>query len=606
METKKGSLAWDNLKCELHPWLQEAIKSLGFSMMTPVQASTIPLLSGSKDVIVESVTGSGKTLAFTIPILQKLSKFLYEDKEKLRKGHFFGVILSPTRELANQIQLVFETLLQYLPLEMAPIKTQLLIGSLGTVRDDLQTFLNTNPQILIATPGRFLDFMSSTNVKTNSVEIVILDEADKLLDVSFNKDVLNILHKLPRQRRTGLFSATLSSAGDSVFKTGMTNPVKITVKGSSTANSAPKSLNLHYMLIDSEKKITSMLKLLDDYKYKKCIVYFPTCTSVKYFYLLFKNILPDDFSAKFHSLHGQLTSKSRLKTLTNFSTAETSEYKQVLMTTDVAARGIDIPDVDLVIQIDPPTDPDVFLHRCGRTGRANKVGRAITFLNDNPESHEIEFIDFMSVKNITITELDPIYNDKHNEFQKNVDKFVLTDRGVHELGIKSYVGFVKYYTKHLASSIFRISLLDYIGIAKMYGLLRLPKMPESKYILNEVMPDDGWLREPIDLDKFAYADPQKEKVRLENMESLKLQKIQDAKKRKELKVKNEAWSKKVEKKESKQERREKMKRKREEIEKQIMEESSSDEETAQDWKDVIRENKKLKNSGQMQGSFDDL
>lgn len=606
METKKGSLAWENLKCELHPWLQEAIKSLGFPLMTPVQASTIPLLSGSKDVIVESVTGSGKTLAFTIPVLQKLSKFLYDDKEKLKKGHFFGIILSPTRELANQIQLVFDSLLQYLPLENVPIKTQLLIGSLGTVREDLQTFLNTNPQILIATPGRFLDFISSSHVKTNSLEIVILDEADKLLDISFNKDVLNILHKLPRQRRTGLFSATLSSAGDNVFKTGMTNPVKISVKGSSSTNLAPKSLNLHYMLIEPKQKITSMLKLLNDFKFKKCIVYFPTCTSVKYFYLLFKNVLSDDFSAKFHSLHGQLTSKSRLKTLTNFSNAETFEYKQVLMTTDVAARGIDIPDVDLVIQIDPPTDPDVFLHRCGRTGRANKVGRAITFLDSNPASHEIEFIDFMSVKNITISELDPVYDNKHEEFQNSVEKFVLTDRGIHELAIKSYVGFVKYYTKHLASSIFRISLLDYIGIAKMYGLLRLPKMPETKYISNELMPEDGWLREPIDLDKFAYADPQKEKVRLETMESLKLQKVQDSKKRKELKIKNESWSKKVEKKESKQERREKMKKKREEIEKQIMEESSSDEDAVQDWKDIVRENKKQKTSGQMQGSFDDL
>ncbi|EGV60367.1 ATP-dependent rRNA helicase spb4 [Yamadazyma tenuis] len=608
MEKKKGSLSWDKLQGQLHPWLYDAVISLGFQSMTPVQASTIPLLSGSKDVVVESVTGSGKTLAFTVPVLQKISKLLYDEQIILKKGHFFAVVLSPTRELASQIQAVFDSLIAYLPEDKPAIKTQLLIGSIGTVREDLQKFVKTSPQILIATPGRFLDFISSTNVRTNSTEIVILDEADKLLDISFGKDVVSVLQRLPKQRRTGLFSATLSAAGDSIFKAGMTNPVKVTVKGSTSSlnSSAPKSLNLSYMLINPEKKITTMLKLLHDYKFKKCIVYFPTCTSVKYFYLTFKSLLPPDFTAKFHSLHGQLTSKSRLKTLGNFVDADTSEFKHVLMTTDVAARGIDIPDVDLVIQIEPPMDPDVFLHRCGRTGRANKVGRAITFLN-NENSHEVEFVDYMEVKGITLNELPAIYDNNHAQFASKMRGFLLKDRGVHELAIKSYVGFIKYYSKHVASSIFRLSLLDYIGIAKAYGLLRLPKMPETRYIPIEQMPEDGWLGEKIDMNKYAYADSQKEKVRLATMEADNLKRIEDSKRRKELKVKNEAWSKKVDSKETKQDRREKSKKKREAIEKQLMEESSSDNEEAEiDWKEVVRENKRHKSNVQVQGSFDDL
>lgn len=600
METKKGNLSWEKLESQLHPWLYEAVKSLGFQSMTPVQASTIPLLSGSKDVIVESVTGSGKTLSFAIPVLQKVSQ-LIEDNDKLKKGHFNAVVLSPTRELANQIQQVFESLLQFLPENFAPISTQLLIGSIGTVRDDLEIFQETRPRILIATPGRFLDFMSSTSVKPNSVEIVVLDEADKLLDISFAQDVISILQRLPKQRRTGLFSATLSAAGDSIFKTGMTNPVRITVKGS-THTAAPKTLNLSYMMVEPQRKITTMLQIVKEYRFKKCIVYFPTCTAVKYFYLLFKNLV--DSNVKFHSLHGQLTSKSRLKTLDTFATADTYDFKHILMTTDVAARGIDIPDVDLVIQIDPPTDPDMFLHRCGRTGRANKVGQAITFLSDTPESHEIEFIDFMSVKNVELNEVPVINSPDHQEFLDKVRKYVLTDRGLHEMAIKSYVGFVKYYSKHVASSIFRLSLLDYIGLAKMFGLLRLPKMPETKYIPNEMMPEDGWLGEKIDMDKYAYADEQREKSRLENLEAEKEKKIMDSKRRKELKVKNESWSKKVDTKETKQERREKMKKKREAIEKKLLDESSDDE-TQEDWKDVVRENKRHKKS-EMQGSFDDL
>lgn len=605
LETRKGSLSWENLKFDLNPWLKDAILSLGYPSMTPVQASTIPLLSGSKDVIVESVTGSGKTLAFVIPVLQKLSKFLYEDQDTLKRGHMFAVVLSPTRELANQIQSVFQSLLQYLPDDKKPIRTQLLVGSMGTVRDDLHEYFTNGPQILIATPGRFLDFLSSTTVKTNSIEMVILDEADRLLDISFNKEVITILQKLPKQRRTGLFSATLSAAGDNVFKTGMTNPVRVTVKGANSINTAPKSLNINYMMVDPEKKLTTLLKLVEDYKFKKAIVYFPTCTSVKYLYLVFKHLLPPDFVSKFHSLHGQLTTKSRLNTLKKFTDADTYDYKHVLMTTDVAARGIDIPDVDLVIQLDPPTDPDVFLHRCGRTGRANKVGKAITFLNN--DSMESDYVDFMRVRNVIMNELSPVINEHHDSFQQKLKDYILSDRANHELGLRAYVGFIKYYSKHMASSIFRISMLDYIGIAKMYGLLRLPKMPESKHISPEKFPEDGWLMDPMDMDKFAYADKEKEKQRLENLESIKLQKIHDAKKRKELKVKNESWSKKVDAKEGKQERKERIKQKRQEIERQIMEESSSDEETQTDWKEIVKQNKRQKKSHtNVQGSFDDL
>lgn len=610
LATKKGSLSWENLSF-LHPWIQKAIVSLGFPTMTPVQASTIPLLSGNKDVVVEAVTGSGKTLAFTIPILQKVSSRLYsaengEIPEALKKGHFLALIMTPTRELASQIQQVLNSVLEFLPEDVTPIKTQLLVGSLSTVREDLDQFLNQKNQILIATPGRMLDFLSSQYVKTNSCEIAVLDEADKLLDVSFKNDVVNILKRLPKQRRTGLFSATISSAGDTIFKTGMNNPVKVSVKSkSSTNNSAPSSLSISYMRTDPELKLTYLIHLLHHYQYKKCIVYLPTCAGVKHFYSLFEELVKED-SFKFFSLHGQLSTKPRLKTLQNFSEGDSMMHKHVLLTTDVAARGIDVPDVDLVIQLDPPTDPDVFLHRCGRTGRANKVGQAIVMLNR--DTREEDYIDFMEVKGLLMKEMDPPKDvvKEHETNLQSIRKYILADRSRHELAIKSYVGFIRYYSRHMASSIFRLQSLNYLGIARMYGLLRLPKMPESRFISVEDMPEDGWLGEPIEMDNYQYADPLKEKSRVDNLESDKQNRIEGAKRRKELKVKNEAWSSKTETKESKQERREKMKRKREAIEKQIMEESSDDEETAVDWKDIVKKNKKNKNSSTMQGSFDDL
>ncbi|ODV80846.1 ATP-dependent rRNA helicase SPB4 [Suhomyces tanzawaensis NRRL Y-17324] len=600
MNTKKGSLAWDNLKYDLQPWIKDGITSLGFPTMTPVQASTIPLLSGNKDVVVEAVTGSGKTLAFAIPVLQKVSEYMYNQDEDgeingpPKKGHMLSIILSPTRELASQIQSVFKSVIDFLPEDKAPIKTQLLIGSISNVREDLAHFLEKRPQILIATPGRLLDFLSSQYVKTSLVEIAILDEADKLLDISFKNDVVTILKKLPKQRRTGLFSATISSAGDAIFNTGMNNPVKVSVKSKNISNNAaPSSLLISYMFTNPELKISILLKLLSDYQYKKCIVYFPTCTSVKYFYSVFAKLV-DDENLNFFSLHGQLASKPRLKTLQNFTEGDATTGKFILMTTDVAARGIDIPDVDLVIQIDPPTDPDVFLHRCGRTGRANKVGQAIVMLDAN--NKEENYVDFMEVKGVAMKEMDAPKTPQHEAFQSRFRKFQLHDRARHELAVKSYVGFVRYYSKHLAHSIFRMQSMDYLGIAKMYGLMRLPKMPESKYINNDLMPEDGWLGEPIDMDNYKYANEEKENSRIENLEATKLAMINEAKKRKELKVKNEAWSSKTEKRETKGERREKMKRKREAIEKKIMEEDSEEEDNMVDWKDIVKSNKKQKNS----------
>lgn len=607
-----SSLSWEKLKATLHPWIYEAIISLGFTSMTPVQASTIPLFGGNKDVVVESVTGSGKTLAFAIPVLQHVSNRLHgaldsSDKpDPVKKGHMLAVIVSPTRELASQIQKVLDSILDYMPENLPKIRTQLVLGSLNSVREDLEMFLSGRNHIIIATPGRLLDLLSSQKVQTLSVEVAVLDEADKLLDMSFETDVLSILKQLPKQRRTGLFSATLSAAGDKIFRTGMQNPVRVTVKSKSTGKAAPTSLTIQYMLVEPEKKLTTMLKIANDYRFKKCIVYFPTCTSIKHFVNMFSILkLDPNYPVKFYSLHGQLSTNSRLKTLSNFSDGDVNVSKHVLMTTDVAARGIDIPDVDLVIQLDPPTDPEMFLHRCGRTGRANKVGRALVMLNNN--SREEDYVDFMEVKGVQMSEMAaPEVSGFHQSFQEMAQKYMLADRARHEIAVKSYVAFVRYYQKHVASSIFRMQSLDYLGIARMYALLRLPKMPETKYISNELMPENGLLTSAIsNMDTYSYADAAREKARLDTMEEEKQKKINDAKTRKLFKKKNESWSLKTDTKETKTVRREKNKRKREAIQQQIMEESSEDENAQVDWKDLVRENKRAKNT-QMQGSFDDL
>ena len=576
--------------------------------MTPVQAATIPLLAKNKHVVVDSVTGSGKTVSFVIPILENIMAE-EANTSKFKKAHFHSLIISPTRELSKQIQSVINSFLDHYPEGSYPIRSQLLVGTdVNSVRDDINVFLEKKPQILVGTPGRVLDFLKMSVVKTSMCNMVILDEADRLLDASFVKDAEHILNLLPKQRRTGLFSATITSAGDSIFKTGLRNPVKVTVN---SKIQAPTSLKMNYVVVKQDRKLQQFLSILNNYKFKKCIAYFPTCVSVTYFYafmqhLAKKNIIKEDL--EIFSLHGKLQTSSRVKTLESFT--ETLG-NAVLLTTDVAARGIDIPDVDLVIQLDPPTDSDMFLHRSGRTGRANRAGIAITFLN---KGREEDYVPFMKVKNVDLERLTLKIKGMPKDFYDIFKDWVLEDRARFDHAVKSYVAFIKYYSKHSASSIFRFQTFDYIGLSKMYGMFRLPRMPEITQNFKDDSENpksfgDGWLIDPpIDMDRYQYADVKQEKRRLDELKNLKAS--NDKKKLKnEMKKRNQAWSDKTETKETKLERRAKMALKRKAIEEQLANEDSedSDNEVTQDWKDVVLQNKKHKSSSSsMQGSFDDL
>ncbi|CAI4441454.1 BAI_1a_G0016860.mRNA.1.CDS.1 [Saccharomyces cerevisiae] len=603
------SLEWDNLGFSLLPWIRTGLDVMGFETMTPVQASTIPMLAGNKDVVVDSVTGSGKTAAFVIPVLEKVVKE-EANTSKFKKAHFHSLIIAPTRELSRQIESVVLSFLEHYPSDLFPIKCQLLVGTNeATVRDDVSNFLRNRPQILIGTPGRVLDFLQMSAVKTSACSMVVMDEADRLLDMSFIKDTEKILRLLPKQRRTGLFSATMRSAGSDIFKTGLRNPVRITVN---SKNQAPSSLKLNYCVVNPAEKLQLLVSILNNYKFKKCIVYFPTCVSVSYFYSFIqylgkRNILVNE--VEIFSLHGKLQTSARTKTLTAFTD---SLSNSVLFTTDVAARGIDIPDVDLVIQLDPPTNTDMFMHRCGRTGRANRVGKAITFLN---EGREEDFIPFMQVKNVELEELDLEVKGITTNFYEDFRNWILEDRDRFDKGVKAYVAFIKYYSNHSATSIFRLQSLDYVGIAKLYGLFRLPRMPEiTKYLAIEkqegIFPGNWLVDPPVNMDEYKYKDKKREKERQETLKNISL--INDKKKLKsELKKKNLAWSDKTLTKERKLERKEKMSLKRKAIEEELkaeeLDENAEEERIKEDWKEIVLQNKRKKVSSKaIQGNFDDL
>lgn len=538
--SQSASRAWEALTPALSEWVLSATSSMGLTRMTPVQASTIPFFMGNKDVVVEAVTGSGKTLAFLIPVVERLLRI----EEPIKKHHVGAVIISPTRELATQIYGVLGTLLafhtpswaatrqayedgdegvdgeegaQIFPASTLKVLPQLLLGGTSTPAQDLAQFLKHSPNLLIGTPGRLLELLSSPHVHCpqSSFEVLVMDEADRLLDLGFKEDLQKILQRLPKQRRTGLFSASVSEAVDQIVRVGLRNPVRIAVKVKSATGAedrrTPASLQMSYLITPPSHKIPALSKLLHtlEPRPQKAIVYVSTCAAVDYFQNLLPAVLGDVHVVP---LHGKYPPKVRTKNFTRFvSSVEPS----LLLTTDVAARGLDIPSVDVVVQLDPPSDPKVFLHRCGRAGRAGRKGLAVTFLHPGREE---DYIPFLAIRKTPISALDvPSMITTDEDASKStriMQELVMKDRALHDKGQRAFVSWVRSYSKHAASSIFRTSDLDWGELGEAWGLLKLPRMPELK----------GWegdarLGLAVDLDTYAYNDKQREKHRKEELEA---------------------------------------------------------------------------------------
>ena len=580
-----SSRAWDALTPPLADWILTATSAMGFHQMTPVQASTIPLFMAHNDVVVEAVTGSGKTLAFLIPLVQRLLRL----EEPIRKHHVGAIILSPTRELATQIYKVLLNLLEFhepsaagirqlsppkddaelretlsFPASTAKILPQLLLGGSTTAAQDLSTFLKTSPNLLVSTPGRLLEILSSPYVHCpqSSFEALVLDEADRLLDLGFKDDLTKIINLLPKQRRTGLFSASVSEALDQIIRVGLRNPVRIVVrvKGASGAEDrrTPASLQMTYSVVKPSHKLLTLTKLLEELVPTplRTIVYLSTCAAVDYLQSVITAVLPPNIILV--PLHGKHPSNVRQKNFVKFTN---SASPAVLLTTDVAARGLDIPSVDLVVQLDPPSDPKAFLHRCGRAGRAGRKGLAVVFLSPGREE---DYISFLDVRQTPITKLEaPSISTTDKEASSIISimrKQARTDRAIHDKAQKAFVSWVRSYSKHQASSIFRVADLDWVDLAKGWALLKMPKMPELKNIDRS-----SFEFEKVDWDSYAYKDKQREKVRkaqlaaYTNGEDTSVSKERGDKKRKQ----TEAWSNNQERKVTRETKRSKKATKRE-------------------------------------------
>lgn len=604
--------------------LLKSLEIANFVRMTPVQAVTLPQLLSHKDVCVEACTGSGKTLAFLIPIIELVNRAGL----RMANSGVAGLVISPTRELSIQTHRVFESICKDIPCHLQT-------GGV-TVEDFMKISLTGKAKshetcVLIATPGRLWDLMQRGSLVFKQLEILVMDEADVLLDMGFHDTINSILQKLPKQRRTGLFSATQSAGVLELIRAGLRNPVtiKVRVKDARKASQkTPLMLDNYFFCVPADFKLAHLLKFMaqlalipfkanettihsksvahsppsnvsdtecasaqknnisknsiakkpsidlvsskihdiedtdtnsDNLKainiqYGKMIVFFATCAAVDFFYRAVtqsrlpvpsckssKNVGRSEVDSvkssenssdllnmgkgvKVFSLHGKMVNKKRIKTLEAFR--KHNAGVGILFCTDLAARGLDIPNVDWIIQYDAPLDPDFFVHRVGRTARAGNKGNALVMLTPS----EIKYSEFLVSRKVPIADIADIMPcvtaSEVQELHKNIRRHVLTDRDLMEKGIRAFVSHARAYREHRCRHIFRVANLDFGRLAKAYVLLRFPKMPELRKAAKSIR---GFHEESRKLvDAIPYRNKGREKQR--KLKLLKMKQEEEQKK----------------------------------------------------------------------------
>ena len=344
----------------LSPELLRAIDEQGYTEPTPIQAKAIPLVLTGRDLLAAAQTGTGKTAAFMLPILERLKKYANSSASPAMHP-VRALILSPTRELADQIGVNASAYTRYLPLRTTTI--------FGGINMDPQTAeLRRGVEILIATPGRLLDHVGQKTVQLNKVDILVLDEGDRMLDMGFIQDIRKIMALLPKDRQTLLFSATFASEIKKLAEDFMRDPQVVEVARQNSTNEDVEQL---VYAADSWKKRQLLSHLIKSRDMSQVIVFCKTKISA--------DQLSRDLKRAGHAaeaIHGDKAQAARLETLAAFK----SGTIKVLVATDVAARGLDISDLPYVVNFELPNAPEDYIHRIGRTGRAGALGIAISLM----------------------------------------------------------------------------------------------------------------------------------------------------------------------------------------------------------------------------------
>uniref|UniRef100_A0A1B6DU77 ATP-dependent RNA helicase n=1 Tax=Clastoptera arizonana TaxID=38151 RepID=A0A1B6DU77_9HEMI len=458
----------------IHPYMvQNLEQNFEVTQMTTVQKLSLPVLLSGKDALIRSQTGSGKTLAYALPIIESLQKI----RPKIsRSDGIKALVILPTRELALQSYECFLKLVK----SFAWLVPGMLVG--GEKRKSEKARLRKGINILVGTPGRLIDHAQHTkSLVLDSVQWLILDEADMLLDMGYEKDVASILSILEDQRsksfdsstrhQTVLLSATMTAQVEKLAGLALVSPVAINASSSNEDELVvPKSLVQSFVILPPKQRLVTLAIFIIQKlqkRYKKMLVFMATQAMVDYHIELFSTVLKTITSTKFMKLHGNMEQHERTEVFKSFRQAEIG----VLMCTDVAARGLDLPSVDWIVQYTGPATPADYVHRVGRTARINNEGFSVLFLLDS----ESQFVTKLRQKRIKLTEVDHselienwrslLSGDKNSKLkswanngeelmegvqklQEEFETAVVEQKGLHALATQAYTSWVRFYATY--------------------------------------------------------------------------------------------------------------------------------------------------------------
>ncbi|XP_014228641.1 ATP-dependent RNA helicase HAS1-like [Trichogramma pretiosum] len=456
--------SFSSLKDKVSNNTLKAIKDMGFTQMTEIQAKSIPPLLEGHDIVGAAKTGSGKTLAFLIPVVE----LIYKHKFVPSKGTGC-IIISPTRELSIQIYGILKDLMKYHNHTHC-----LMMGGTNTKKDLKNLKIGVN--IIVTTPGRLLDHLqNATNFTFSNLQCLVLDEADRMLDIGFERDLKQIIKLLPKERQTILFSATKTEKTKALTTLALKKELVFVGVNDDENKATVDGLTQGYITVDSEKKFLMLYTFLAQNPKKKIMVFFISCKSVK-FHNEILNLIMDE-TVPVMCIHGNQKQNKRTQTFDQFCKASSG----ILLCTDVAARGLDIPNVDYIIQYDPPNDAKEYIHRVGRTARGEgNCGNALLVLR----SEELGFLKYLEEAKVPIQELE-VDPEEFKKIQLQLEKEISNNTLLKELAKKAYISYLRAYKSHSLKNVFNVNTLNLAKLAKSFGLEAPPHVGGNLFQSNK-------------------------------------------------------------------------------------------------------------------------
>ena len=473
-ENPKNDDYFSNIKfseMNLNKILLERLTLQGYETATEIQAKSIPIALKGEDIIGSAKTGSGKSLAFLIPTVEYILN--HPKNEGIQ-----SLVITPTRELALQLYDLAKSLMND-----NGTTCVLVIGG-GNRKKEAEKLSSSEARIIICTPGRLIDHMVNTKkFNYNNIKILIIDEADKILKIGFEEELTEIIKLIPKNRQTLLFSATITPKVEDLITLSVKNYENIRIKSSDPTVS---TLEQGYLIIDADKKFLFLFTFFKKNKNSKILVFFATCKEVEFYSSLLNYV-----DVPVLSITGEYKQQKRSTTFMEFCSLD----KGILLCTDVAQRGLDIPDVDWVIQYDPPHDPEEYLHRVGRTARgANKVGKALLMIMPN----EINFIRMLQLYKIKLDEFQ-FPEKKLAKVQEQLEKLVnKKDKYLLNLATEAYRAYIHSYHANTDKDTFDLEKLDLLKVCKSFGLISPP------FVHLNIKPKTNSMRRKNDRKKFEY------------------------------------------------------------------------------------------------------